>query len=214
MVALFMVFLIGCRAQPAAPTPESDEASPAVTTETEPYPAETPATESYPEPMEEEGYPGPQDAAPSEEYPLEDTEDNASGSVEQGSPEPFVIPTPSSSEVGIVTGTLLRLAADSDAVEPITSAVLYLGPVVETTEGVEGLVSLDRGTDSRAELTSQGNFAFTDVTPDRYGLWMVPPSGNALLLKQPETGEDMIIEVNGGEVIELGELRYELPETL
>lgn len=206
MMALFI--LAGCNAQPAAPTPEATPVT-VPTTATEPYPAGTPETESYPGPVQE-GYPGPDDAAPFEAYPS--PEGDTSGALEQGTPEPLVVPTPSSATVGNVTGRILQATEGGEA-QPLTEGIMYLGVVVETTEGFEGLVRLDRGADPQAMIDPQGHFVFTDVAPDRYGLWLVPAVGNPLLLKEPETGGDMILEVPAGEVLELGELSYELPET-
>lgn len=205
MMGITLLILVGCGDQPVAPTPAASPAA-APTTATEPYPAGTPATESYPGPADVETYPEPLNVDP---FAYPSPEGEASGSVDQGTPEPFVVPTPSSAAVGNVTGRILQL---TDGVEqPFTGGVMYLGTLVKTDEGIEGLARLDRGTDPQSTVDAQGNFVFTDVAPNRYGLWLVMPVGNPLLLKHPETGADMIIEVTGGEVTELGELGYEIP---
>jgi len=174
---------------------------------TEPYPAEVPTseTETYPGPTESDPYPGT-NSETLDAYPSPETEPGTSDA--EGAAEPFIVPTPSSNEVGNVTGTLLRVTEEGD-VEPVREALLYLGPLVTTTEGVEGLARLDITADPQATLGPQGGFAFTDVEPGRYILWYVAPAGSPLQLRQPDTGEDLVIDLDSGEIVDLGELRYE-----
>lgn len=210
-LVIVLLFIAGCN-QPV-PTPDTPTAPPAEPTDTgtEPYPDPDPAegptseTEAYPDPVEVDPYPDAnQDEL--EAYPAPETESGTSDA--EGAAEPFVVPTPSSDAVGNVTGTLLRITEEGET-EPVQQALLYLGPVIATTEGVEGLARLDITTDPQTTLGPQGNFAFTDVEPGRYVLWYVAPAGSPLQLRQPDTGGDLVIDVDGGEIVDLGELRYE-----
>jgi len=208
MLITLLLILVGCN-QPAPPAPDEPTAAPTAPTDagTEPYPAEVPTseTETYPGPAEVDPYPGT-NSETLEAYPSPETESGTSDA--EGAAEPFIVPTPSSDEVGNVTGTLLRVTEEGDA-EPVREALLYLGPLVTTTEGVEGLARLDITADPQATLGPQGGFAFTDVEPGRYILWYVAPAGSPLQLRQPDTGEDLVIDLDSGEIVDLGELRYE-----
>jgi hypothetical protein len=202
LLVLFLLVLVGC-SSPETPTPTDTSPAPEPTTETYPTPDDT-ETETYPEPddAQPEAYPEPSGAevAP---YPM--STDISEPTVTPGA---FLVPTPSTGEVGVVTGQLLRL--EDGETEGMDDAVLYLGGIIQADEGLE-LVELDKQVAPMAETDALGNFVFTDVPPERYGLMYDTPRGT-LLLKNPETSQDMIIEVTGGEVISLGELPYELPE--
>jgi hypothetical protein len=210
MLVTLLLILVGCN-QPAPPAPDESTATPPAPTDagTEPYPAEVPTseTEPYPDPgpAEADPYPGTNPET-LEAYPSPETEPGTSDA--EGTAEPFIVPTPSSDEVGNVTGMLLRVTEEGEA-EPVREALLYLGPLVTTTEGVEGLARLDITADPQTTLGPQGGFAFTDVEPGRYILWYVAPAGSPLQLRQPDTGEDLVINLDGGEIVDLGELRYE-----
>ncbi|NOK62432.1 MAG: hypothetical protein GFH27_549293n166 [Chloroflexi bacterium AL-W] len=117
----------------------------------------------------------------------------------------FTVPEPSSDEVAVVTGKLISMVEDEEA-QPILFPV-YLGKILVSDDGVEGLVELRKDIAPQASPDDSGNFAFTDVEPGRYGLMMDTPRG-AILLKNPVDSTDLIIDVDGGETLELGELSY------
>jgi len=123
--------------------------------------------------------------------------------------EPIVVPQPASGDVGITTGTLLRI--DGDKQLPIAGARLYLGTLLKTADGVDAMVQLDRNTSPATTTNGLGQFLFVDLPPGRYGLMLDAIEG-ALLLNRPDDGTDLIIEVTGGQVNDLGELAYPFPE--
>ena len=126
---------------------------------------------------------------------------------EQGTtPQAFVVPTPGSDKVGTVTGKLIRVRK-KDGEKPLAKAPLYLGTVLKSNQGAEGLVSLDKGTAPKTTVDAQGNFAFINVPPGRYGLMIETPIA-VVLLNQPDSGNNMIVDVKGGKVVDLGELKY------
>jgi hypothetical protein len=202
--AIVLIVLGGCSGSPTEPTseptipttePTTPEAYPVEPDDPEAYPAE-PDTDTYPAPAAPESYPAPES----------DTSSNDTAAI-----EPFVVPTPSSAQLGNVTGSLLRIIEGET--EPIAEATLYLGNVVRSEQGIEGLVELNRGVNPQTETTPQGEFVFTEVEPGRYGLMFDTATSGALLLNQPDTGSNLIVEVAGGEVVDLGRLEYQdLPE--
>jgi hypothetical protein len=115
-------------------------------------------------------------------------------------------PTPASNDVGTVSGRVVSVT-EKNGRKPITDFSVYLGHILKSEQGVEGLVELDKGSAPSARLDAQGNFVFTKVPPGRYGLMLDTPQG-AILLNTPVTGKSMIVEVQGGKAINLGELQY------
>jgi hypothetical protein len=120
----------------------------------------------------------------------------------------LTVPAPTSGQVAVVTGKIFR--RDKDSTENKTfPADLYLGKILSSTQGEEGLVELDPTTAPRAQVDAQGTFVFIDVPPGKYGLFLNTPGG-ALLLNQPTDGSALVVDASGGQTIDLGELSYEL----
>lgn len=126
---------------------------------------------------------------------------------------PATVPTPASKEKGVVTGVLL--STSSGEKKPIANAPLYLGNVLKANTGMEAMVSIDRNVSPKADVDSQGNFVFTDVPAGRYGLMLDTPRGT-ILLNNPDPSaktKNMIIEVKGGDTVNLGNLEYDIDVT-
>lgn len=193
IIGIIAAALLGACGQPAA----------------QPEPSATPATaggatDSYPGPVTGEAYPGPTTAVGSA-YPGPGGEP-ATPTVDTS---PLVVPQPASNQVGVVTGTLYRVD-DAGQREPLRGATLYLGAIIKAADGTEAMAQMDRGTSPKALTNGLGQFAFVDVPPERYGLMLDTIQGT-LLLNDPATGGDFVVEVAGGQTIELGELAYPLP---
>lgn len=118
------------------------------------------------------------------------------------------IPTPKSDQVGVVVGKLLNRKPQSD-LKPLAGAPVYLGKILKSQQGAEGMVELAKETAPKATVDAQGQFVFSDVPPGRYGLMLDTPLG-AILLNKPVTGEGMIADVGGGKTFDFGELHYDL----
>lgn len=137
----------------------------------------------------------------------------ATPSGEQSLPEPspvaISVPTPSSGDVGVVTGVLLA----DDPPQPLEWAVLYLGEVKVGEGGAPLMAALDKQTAPHTQPDSTGRFAFADVPLGRYAL-IVDLITSSVVLRQPSDGGDMLIDIVGGELTDLGELVYsELPSS-
>lgn len=118
-----------------------------------------------------------------------------------------VLPTPSTSNTGTVGGIALRQTAGQPSY-PLNGGALFLAEVqYYDNKPVMGV--LDENTAPRAVVDERGFFVFTDVPPGKYVLIYATPMGS-VVLNNPQTGTDMIIEIEGGEVIDLGELRYDI----
>lgn len=171
---------------------------PEQTTTPVPEPTATPAADEagYPAPARE-GYPPPQpETATGPGYPAPDSTP-LSAVIEQ-------VPPPTSDETATVTGILL---VGEEELFPVTGILLYLGDVVLLDDGRPGMSSLDKGTAPVTSTNLVGQFIFTEVPAGNYTL-VLDQITSTFLLQSPDGG-DLIVEVEGGEIVDLGELRYD-----
>lgn len=118
------------------------------------------------------------------------------------------LPTPSSSDIGVVGGVLLRDIDSTDST-PSAETTLQLARVIRSEDGTP-LVATAGDKSSPTTVTDQsGSFAFTDVPPNTYGLVLVSPVGSFML--KDETGDNLLIDVESGEVLDLGEVHTDVP---
>jgi len=131
----------------------------------------------------------------------------ASPVVPRAVPTP-ALPTPVSKDKAVVGGVILR-EIQGQPVQGLTSGRLFLG-TVHMENGRPLMAGLDKNKAPQTLAMDNGQFMFKEVPASVYVLIFDSPGG-AVVLKNPKTGADMLIEVKGGEVINLGELRYPLP---
>lgn len=108
------------------------------------------------------------------------------------------IPTPPDGKATIA-GALQREGSS----EPVSQVDLYLTTLIRTAEGKEILAALDVASDPRAFTDREGVFLFTEIVPETYGLAIVCPTGS-FLLREPDTGGDLLITAEAGALIDLG----------
>ncbi len=115
---------------------------------------------------------------------------------------PLVLPTPTSGDKGTVGGVFIRrIPGQPD--EPITEVHVFLATIVSTTNGKPTMAGLDKVKAPKAYTDAAGRFVILDVPAGSYGVIYETPT-RTLLLKQPGTSEDWVIEVKGGQVLDLG----------
>lgn len=112
-------------------------------------------------------------------------------------------PLPTSSSGGTVTGSLL-IGKD---LKPVNNYPIYLGQVLNLSSGEPGLVSIDRAKSPRAFLDGTGKFVFINVPPGKYSL-ILDIVEKTFILREPATGNDILIDVEEGKTIDLGILKY------
>lgn len=114
-------------------------------------------------------------------------------------PTPIIIPTPSEG-LSIVTGLLL---IDGEESRPYIS-VLYLGSTLKSSDpSFPPMIALSESDDPQAmQDPLTGRFLFTDVKPGTYALVIWTPASSFPILD--ETGQHLLIEVQAGEVKDLG----------
>jgi hypothetical protein len=119
-------------------------------------------------------------------------------------PTPELVPGP---DTGIVVGKLERARGTEI---PLEERTIYLSRVMldQEEDGFE-VARMSPSEDPRAGLDADGSFIFADVQPGKYALSTVTPRGETVLLINVKTGYDIIIEVEAGEVTDLGLLRVD-----
>lgn len=122
-------------------------------------------------------------------------------------PSAFALPTPSSSDVAVVGGILLRGPYNGD-IQPGSDSTLRLARVIRSDDGTPLMASAGEKSSPTTITDQQGGFAFVDVPPNTYGLVLVTPLGSFLLKDQ--TGDEFLIDVEPGEVLDLGEVQTDI----
>lgn len=192
-LAALLVLATACNEPAGSPTPTPPQAA----TEQASSDATSPGEESAYPPPAVNGYPAPGAPSDSSYPPPEEVGPTASAVLE-------VVPEPSSNEVGTVTGILIL---ETDQPVPVSEELLYLGSVVQLDDGRPGMSSLDKSTAPKTGTNQVGQFIFENVPAGQYTL-ILDLITTSFLLNTPEGG-DLIITVQGGEIVDLGELRYD-----
>ena len=126
-----------------------------------------------------------------------------------GSTSPIVveaIPTSTMDPLlGSITGRLLRNG------QPVPLLALDLADVMLDESGNDLIAGLDRITSPNTMTDAQGIFTFINVKEGRYAL-ILDIVTNQFLLNYPGRDDSIIVQVEAGKMIELGDLDYdELP---
>lgn len=117
-------------------------------------------------------------------------------------------PATPSADAGTVTGVLLQ----GSPPEPLQYGILYLGKII-LQDGVPVVASMNKGTAPSAQPGPDGQFVFEQVPAGQYAL-MLDLITSTIILRNPETGGDLLIDVVAGQMTEMGELVYsDLPES-
>lgn len=126
-----------------------------------------------------------------------------------GSTAPIVviaIPTSTMDPLlGSITGRLLRNG------QPVPLLVLDLAEVMLDESGNDLIAGLDRITSPNTTTDDQGIFTFINIKEGRYAL-ILDIVTNQFLLNYPGREDSIIVQVEAGKMVELGDLDYdELP---
>lgn len=124
-------------------------------------------------------------------------------------PNPNVeMPVPSEG-TGSIGGVLIRQVTENGFL-PLTPKALYLGEVLNNSEGEMALISFDEENSPQAQLLATGVFIFNNIPPGVYGL--VIDVGFAQFPLTDEGGTQILITIEANQAIELGQIFVTLPE--
>lgn len=102
----------------------------------------------------------------------------------------------------------MRDLADGGS-EPGAETKLQLARVIRSEDGTPLVASAGEKSSPTTTTEEDGSFVFTDVPSNTYALVVVTPIGSFMI--KDETGEDFLIEVKSGEVIDLESVHTDLP---
>lgn len=185
-------------------TPDDNKTNQGTTTNNT-APVETPAESGYPgASVSESGYPGTAAVAANiDGYPGVAVPDNIVP--EPPNPERD-IPAPAEN-TGSIGGVLIREISGA-GFSPVVPKALYLGQILKDSEGRQALIA--QGDDSpSAQLFPTGVFLFNNITPGTYAL--VIDIGVSQFPVTGEDGSQLLIDVEPGKALDLGQIIVELP---
>lgn len=131
------------------------------------------------------------------------TEPSSTFTITQTADTPYTIstiPTPSP-EKCVVTGVLMQNPGPS----PVTRTVLMLGGILYSN-GTPAFARTNQN-DIRTLTDDNGRFVFGDVPCQEYSL-VLDKITEAILLTNPDTGQDLLFTPQAGQILDLGELVY------
>jgi hypothetical protein len=152
------------------------------------------------------GYPAPQgNITESPSYPV--PEFSITENPSYPAPETPMITNPSPTftvdpQLGLVRGRLLRNNV------PIPDVVLDLAEVMKDNTGKDIIAGLDRTKSPNATTDNQGTFVFINVITGRYAL-ILDIITNQFLLNYPGSEDSIIMQVEAGKEVNLGDLNFD-----
>jgi hypothetical protein len=174
--------------------------------ETPTRPGTTPAVAGTAAAPTDSGYPSPFDQPtraagyPSATEPLE-------GVLPEPPDPPRDLPA-ASADAGVVGGVLIREITDEGFL-PLTPKALFLAEIVLNDAGEAAFLRHNESSPT-AELFPTGIFVFNNVPPGEYGL--VIDVGFSQFPITGEDGSEILVTVEAGEAIDLGQLIVNLPQ--
>lgn len=118
------------------------------------------------------------------------------------------LPTPSSPDVSVVGGMLMRDLGET-GVQPMAKVTVQLAKIIKSADGSPMMAAAGEGSSPTAETTDRGQFIFTDVPPGDYSI-VVATAVGSFLIKDAQ-GNDILIEVDAGEIVDVGQYTTDLP---
>ena len=124
------------------------------------------------------------------------------------------LPLPGSSGIvgvaGADTGAIVgRILVGRDAGDvPVAGLIVGLADVIRGEDGVARASGYDMGSPNRTTTDDGGGFAVNNVAPGTYSL-ILDAVVTQYQLTDPQSGETILVEVQPGEVIDVGVLRFD-----
>lgn len=145
------------------------------------------------------------------------TEENSQTLVAQNTPE-LLSPTstiePPAENEAVLSGVLIFPGDENYTRQPYRDLHLFLGVILTGNNGNASVARVNQNTAPFAITDVNGRFIFSGVEPGEYILVARLPPNNLVMLKDPDTGTDMLVTLRGGELKDLGLLNYDFGQSV
>ncbi len=121
-----------------------------------------------------------------------------------------LVPSPESGKA-VLSGTLIQRSYDEDPDAPYAGLRIYLGVILPDDQGNMSVGRVDRNNAPTTRTDASGRFVFSNLEPGAYILAALIPPNNIIMLRDPDTGTDMLIELSEGQLLDMGEMLYDFP---
>jgi hypothetical protein len=164
-----------------------------ISTQTQISPSEK--TAQYPSSEQTSQYPAPQNGItgnPSYPYPM-------------STPAIVENPLPTNTSDPKMGNVIGRLILNNN---PVKNTTLYLADVIKDATGRDVVAGLDRVKSPNTTTDNKGTFGFINIKPGSYAL-ILDAVTNQYLMKYPGNNKAIIVQVEIGKDVDLGELNYD-----
>jgi len=111
----------------------------------------------------------------------------------------------------VLAGRVLAQFGDKPGFESVITSAVYLAPVIYEKDGTPSVASLDSQYDPSSSTDPEGYFLFENVKPGQYGF--VIYYGVTHYLIRDDAGVQVLITLEADQVLDLGEMHTNLPDT-
>jgi hypothetical protein len=183
-VFIVLAVLTACSPSSATETAVPDIETVDIVMETE---ASMESGEAYPPPAATDN---PDELYPTAAYPIE---------TQETVDEEIVIPEPNP-DFGIVHGIVNSLSIE----DMVAYTKVYLATKVPVEPGDEYIISVQENSSPHTQTNGNGEFVISEIPPGDYVLVLVTPVSTFPILT--ESGEQIELLIEGGELIDLGDI--------
>ena len=110
---------------------------------------------------------------------------------------------------GAIVGELIR--KDTQPEIPYIGLKVFLGTLIKSNDGTTSLGRVDPNTAPISITDQTGRFEFENIEPGKYILVVEVPPNYLIKLKNPETGDEMMLDAEADKTTDLGKLIYNFP---
>lgn len=203
MIAL-VLFVGACGGDEETPVPEASTATPTTAAQAA---NQSNATESPLSPATVSPIATPAAQSNSTSVSTTTTITGSTGTIYQ---QPNAIVPPEKGQA-VLAGRILAHFGDTDKLEPVVLSAVYLAPVLREADGTPSVASLDSNLDPSSGTDPEGYFVFENVPPGQYGF--VIYYGVTHYLIRDDDGKQMLITLEPDQVLDLGVIQTDLPDT-
>jgi hypothetical protein len=116
-----------------------------------------------------------------------------------------IVPTPRDTNTCTITGLLYE---NTKTPTPVVGASLYLGEIVNDSQGNPIMTTMNRIQSLRAITSANGKFSFVDVPGNNSYSLIFDVVTESYMLYDPDTSNDLLFKCEGGKITDLGKLIY------